>query len=306
VGVFVHTNQVGPSGVASIGLVLLAAGIIAVAVAIQQKATTPKAPEQKKASPKAPEQGRVAGSFATGAAVLAVFEALTVFIHGNSPGTTTGLSTGSPTATASSRPSPSRPAPAPTPSPSDPCSLPSGSPPRLVYVSNETHAMQVLELYARVTGDDPNPLHAQEYLHLYGRFATSALPHGDSFWVVASWDNNTFTFFLQKGTHRAGDDIPLFSRDTIQPDASGCFDLGNKKWGNPGTFGLGEEFTVLLATPAQATVLAEAEAYTFENGTSKLLTARLETYGKPVAKFEVATNPYETQEGTAGWILVKR
>jgi hypothetical protein len=63
---------------------------------------------------------------------------------------------------------------------------------------------------------------------------------------------------------------------------------------------------MVLASPKQSARLMAAAEYAFKTGNSDLPTADLDTYGTWIAAFEVSTDPYYAQNGTGGWMSVKR
>jgi hypothetical protein len=86
----------------------------------------------------------------------------------------------------------------------------------------------------------------------------------------------------------------------------GCFHLGIKQWGNPGTFGLSEKFLMVLASPKQSARLMAAAEYASKTGNSDLPTTDLYTFGTWIAAFEVSTDPYDAPNGTGGWVRIQR
>jgi hypothetical protein len=205
-------------------------------------------------------------------------------------------------ATATSSPPPVKPSPILTTR----CGYTPASPASPVIPSNEGQQVIVAQLFAAVAGNVSNPAEVQEYLNLYGYLDPLHISRGDSLFVLGTWDASTHSFFPQKGAHPAGYDVVTFVRGQLVPDAHGCFTIPIKKWGNPGTFGQAQDFSVLLASPKQSTQLLSFMQNTFNTGTSKLKAADVNKYGTEVVKFTVSTDPYCVQNSHGSWTLVKR
>jgi hypothetical protein len=273
--VVIITNHLGWTGAAATVGCVLAVLVLAWLYFWPRKAGTATASDA----------GSGAAQVVTG--VLAFLAVILTAIHGISP---TSGSSGS--------------APA-KPTTTD-CAVSQDHPLLPVLVSNEGPQVQVAELDAAVAGNNTDPRKAQEYLDLYGHLDPLHVPPGDSLYVLGTWDQTTRTFYLQHGTHQRGYAAGTFVRGQVIPDAGGCFHVGIKQWGNPGTFGLSEKFRLVLTSPQQSARLMAAAEYAFKTGNSELPTKDLDTYGTWIAAFEVSTDPYYAQNGSGGWVRVQR